>query len=143
MHIESGLEDKVLNMLKNADGKLAHLMGLEYLYFSKKMVSATLPVDERTKQPFGILHGGASVMLAESIASIGAWLNVDEAKFAAVGIEINANHIRSVKSGKVTGTAKPLHTGKRTQVWEVRIQDEKENLVCVSRCTLAVIEVLS
>jgi len=141
MHIESGLEDKVLNMLKNADGKLAHLMGLEYLYFSKKMVSATLPVDERTKQPFGILHGGASVMLAESVASIGGWLNVDETKFAAVGIEINANHIRSVKSGKVTGTAKPLHTGKRTQVWEVRILDEKENLVCVSRCTLAIIEI--
>ena len=98
-----------------------------------------MPVDQRTKQPFGLLHGGASVALAESLASIGGWLNVDDSKFAVVGIEINANHIRAVKSGHVTGTAVPLHRGAKTQVWEIRIADERGRLVCISRCTLAVV----
>src|SRR5437868_5770196 len=99
-----------------------------------------MPVDERTKQPYGLLHGGASVALAETVASVAGLLNVDKEKYATVGVEINANHIRAKYSGKVTGTATPLHRGRMTQVWDVRIVDEEDKLVCVSRCTLAVVE---
>ena len=98
-----------------------------------------MPVDKRTKQAFGLLHGGASVALAESLASVGGWLNCDEKKFAVVGIEINANHIKAKREGIVSGTAKPLHLGSKTQVWEIRISDEEDKLVSISRCTLAVV----
>jgi len=102
-------------------------------------VVATMPVDHRTRQPYGILHGGASVALAETVASIGATMNVDRATSVAVGLEINANHMRPKRDGVVTGTATPIHRGKSTQVWDVRIVDEEGRLVCVSRCTLAVV----
>jgi 1,4-dihydroxy-2-naphthoyl-CoA hydrolase len=99
---------------------------------------ATMPVDRRTHQPFGLLHGGATVALAESLGSSAANCCLDmEAEFA-VGLEINANHLRSVRSGLVTGTARPVHIGRRTQVWETRVEDEAGRLVCVSRLTLAV-----
>lgn len=100
---------------------------------------ATMPVDHRTQQPFGLLHGGASVALAESMGSVGSHLCIDVARYYCVGLEINANHIRAVRSGQVKGVARPLHIGRRTQVWDIRIYDEQERLVCVSRLTLAVL----
>jgi 1,4-dihydroxy-2-naphthoyl-CoA hydrolase len=99
-----------------------------------------MPVDERTRQPYGILHGGASVALAETLGSVAAGLVVDPEKFRAVGQEINANHIRAIASGYVVGTTRPVHIGKRSHVWEIRIVDERERLVCISRITMAVLE---
>ena len=98
-----------------------------------------MPVDDRTRQPFGILHGGASVALAETVASLAACMNVDLEQFMAVGLEINANHLRSKREGVVTGTALPIHVGRSTHVWEVKIVDEQARPICVSRCTLAVV----
>jgi 1,4-dihydroxy-2-naphthoyl-CoA hydrolase len=103
-------------------------------------VRATMPVDARTWQPFGLLHGGASVTLAETLGSVGANCCVDPARFYCVGQEINANHLRAVRSGRVTGTARPIHRGARSQVWEIRIEDDKGRLACISRLTLAVVE---
>ena len=97
-------------------------------------------MDARTRQPFGLLHGGASVSLAETLGSMAANFCVDTTKFYCVGQEINANHIRSARSGRVTGTARPIHLGSRTQVWDIRIEDEAGRLTCVSRLTLSVIE---
>jgi uncharacterized protein (TIGR00369 family) len=97
-----------------------------------------MPVDDRTRQPYGILHGGASVALAETVASVAALANVDREQFVAVGLEINANHVRAKSDGMVTATATPIHIGRTTQVWDVRIVDESDRLVCVSRCTLAI-----
>ncbi len=120
------------NMLEHLDIKMIEV-GPDYL-------KATMPVDHRTKQPMGLLHGGASVVLAESLGSISSTLTVDLAKKRCVGLEINANHIRSVTGGLVTGVAKPLHLGRSTQVWEIKIYDDREKLVCVSRLTMAVID---
>jgi uncharacterized protein (TIGR00369 family) len=102
-------------------------------------VVATMPVDDKTRQPFGLLHGGASVALAETVASLGAVLNIDRTKFAAVGVEINANHLRSKKAGIVRATGVPIHLGRSTQVWSIEIVDEDNQRVCVSRCTLAIV----
>src|SRR5699024_2411368 len=101
-------------------------------------VRATMPVDARTHQPYGLLHGGASVLLAETVGSTAGMLCVGEDE-GCVGVEINANHLRGVRSGTVTGTARPLHVGRRTQVWEIRIEDEAGRLACISRLTLAVV----
>jgi 1,4-dihydroxy-2-naphthoyl-CoA hydrolase len=98
-----------------------------------------MPVDDRTRQPMGLLHGGASVVLAESIGSVGANLCVDRSKFVCVGQEINANHVRSARSGRVSGTARPAHLGGRTQVWAIEIVDEAKELLCISRLTIAVL----
>jgi len=117
---------------------LADAMGIAIVELTATRVIATMPVDHRTKQPFGILHGGASVALAETVASLGATANVDRQEFVAVGLEINANHIRAKSDGVVTATATPIHIGKTTHVWDVRIVDEDERPVCVSRCTLAI-----
>ena len=102
-------------------------------------VVATMPVDRRTHQPFGILHGGASVALAETVASLGAWINVDRDRFHAVGLEINANHMRAKADGIVRATAMPIHRGTTTHVWSIEIRDEEGRMVCVSRCTLAIV----
>ena len=117
---------------------LADTIGIEVIELTATRVVATMPVDQRTKQPFGILHGGASLALAETVASLGATANVDRQEFVAVGLEINANHIRAKSDGLVTATATPIHIGKTTHVWDVRIIDEDERPVCVSRCTLAI-----
>ena len=122
-------------------GTLVDSLGIEILELSRERVSASMRVERRVHQPFGLLHGGASVALAETVASIGAWMNIDASSQAAVGLEINANHLRGVREGLVTGTAVPLHVGRGTQVWEVRITDEADRLVCVSRCTVAVVPV--
>ena len=102
-------------------------------------VRGTMPVDQRTHQPYGLLHGGASVALAETLGSFGSMLCCDPQTERAVGIDINANHVRAVTSGRVTGTARPLHIGRSTHVWEIRIEDEAGKLVCISRLTTAVV----
>ncbi len=99
-----------------------------------------MPVDHRTVQPYGILHGGASVSLAESLGSIAAHLSVDSSKFYCVGMEVNANHLRPATKGRVTGTARPIHRGRSSQVWSIEIHDENEKLVCISRLTMAVVK---
>jgi 1,4-dihydroxy-2-naphthoyl-CoA hydrolase len=120
------------------DKTLLGALGIELTQISKQRVAATMPVDSRTHQPFGLLHGGASVALAETLASVGAQMNVGEGEMV-VGLEINANHLRGVRSGTVTGVATPVHIGRRTQVWSIDIRDENDKPVCLSRCTLAVI----
>lgn len=118
---------------------LLSTLGIEIVEATKERVVATMPVGPRVHQPFGLLHGGASVALAETAASTAAWMNVDQASEIVVGIEINANHLRARQAGTVTATAMPLHVGGRTQVWDVRIVDEEGRVVCASRCTLAVV----
>ncbi len=119
---------------------LAEHLGMEFTVIGDDFLQARMPVDSRTHQPFGLLHGGASVALAETLGSVAATLCVDPEQQFCVGLEINANHIRGVRSGYVTGTAKPLHIGKKTHVWEIRITDEQNELVCVSRITMAVLD---
>ncbi len=121
-------------------GTMGEHLGIEWLAPGDDYLQARMPVDSRTCQPYGLLHGGASVALAETLGSVGAAMIIDHSKYYCVGLEINANHIRSVKQGFVTGTAKPLHIGKTTQVWDIRIHDEREKLICVSRLTVAVIK---
>jgi 1,4-dihydroxy-2-naphthoyl-CoA hydrolase len=119
---------------------LAGALGIELIELSTERVVATMPVDDRTRQPFGILHGGASVALAETLGSTAAGLVVDPDKYRVVGQEINANHVRAVTDGFVIGTTRPLHVGKRSHVWEIRIADEQDRLVCISRITMFVME---
>ena len=119
---------------------VAHL-GIELTEVGDDWLRGTMPVDARTHQPFGILHGGASVALAETLGSMAGNLTVDTDKEMVVGVEINANHLRAVREGVVTGTARALHVGRTTQVWEIRIENEQGKLVCVSRITLAVVPV--
>jgi 1,4-dihydroxy-2-naphthoyl-CoA hydrolase len=114
-------------------------LGIRLTAIGDDWLQGTMPVDHRTHQPFGLLHGGASVVLAETLGSTAALLTLDPAKELAVGLDINANHIRGVRSGQVTGTAKAVHIGRSTQVWEIRIVNEKEALVCLSRITMAVV----
>ncbi|HXG28705.1 MAG TPA: hotdog fold thioesterase [Nevskiales bacterium] len=118
---------------------LVETLGIEIVERDPRRVVATMPVAPPVHQPFGILHGGASVALAETVASMAGWLNVDQAKEMVVGLEINANHLRTKRDGVVTAVATPIHIGRRTQVWDIRIADEDGKPVCVSRCTLAVV----
>lgn len=119
---------------------IVKLIGIEVLEIGDDFIRAKMPVDERTHQPFGILHGGASVVLAETLGSMGANFAVDSSKYYCVGLDINANHISSVRSGWVEGVASPLHIGRSTQVWEIRITDEANKLVCISRLTMSVLK---
>jgi len=114
-------------------------LGIEITEAGKRRVVARMPVGPKVHQPFGLLHGGASVALAETVASTGAWMNVDRERETIVGIEINANHMRGKRDGVVTAVATPVHVGRRTQGWEIRITDEEEKMVCISRCTIAVV----
>lgn len=114
-------------------------IGLKITEIGPDFVRGTLPVDHRTQQPFGRLHGGANVVLAEELGSFGANLCLDPNEAFAVGLDINANHLRGVTSGTVTGTARPLHIGRSTQVWEIRIETETGELACISRLTMAVV----
>jgi 1,4-dihydroxy-2-naphthoyl-CoA hydrolase len=119
---------------------LLKTLGIELVEMRKDRVVARMPVTPRICQPFGLLHGGASVALAETVASTGAWMNIDQERERVVGLEINANHLRGKRDGVVTAVATPVHVGRRTQVWEVRIADENDKPVCISRCTLAVVQ---
>jgi 1,4-dihydroxy-2-naphthoyl-CoA hydrolase len=114
-------------------------LGIHFTEVGDDWIRGTMPVDHRTHQPFGLLHGGASVVLAETLGSSGALLTLDADKEVAVGLDINANHLRGVREGTVTGTARALHLGRSTQVWEIRIENEAGALVCISRLTMAVV----
>lgn len=114
-------------------------LGIEVTEFTRERVVATMPVTPKTHQPFGIMHGGVSVVLAETVASGGSYLFIDRDHQRAVGLEINANHIRSVSEGMVKAVGVPVHVGRTTIIWDIRIYDESEKLVCISRCTIAII----
>jgi 1,4-dihydroxy-2-naphthoyl-CoA hydrolase len=117
-------------------------LGIEYVALEHDHLIAKMPVDHRTKQPFGLLHGGASAVLSETLGSVAAWLTLpDPDKQRCVGVEINANHLKAATSGYVYGRCSPLHVGRRMQVWETRITNENDDLVCVSRLTVMVIDV--
>lgn len=124
---------------KTSSGTLLTALGIQFTNVTEDSLEARMPVDHRTHQPFGILHGGASVALAETLGSVGANLCIDPKEFRCVGLEINANHLASVSSGYVTGVAKPIHLGRSTHVWEIRITSEQGKLVCISRITMAII----
>ncbi len=122
-------------------GTLGERIGIRFSEIGADYLRGTLPVDERTKQPFGLLHGGASVALAESLGSMGANMCVDRARYRCVGQEINANHVRAARAGLVTGTARPLYLGGRSQVWSIELVDESARLVCIARLTVSVLTV--
>jgi 1,4-dihydroxy-2-naphthoyl-CoA hydrolase len=115
-------------------------LGIRFTEIGPDFLRATMPVNEHTHQPFGMLHGGASVTLAETVGSVASLMCVDNEQYRCVGQEVNANHLRGVSSGTVTATARPFHLGARSHVWHIEIRDESERLVCVSRLTMAVIE---
>jgi 1,4-dihydroxy-2-naphthoyl-CoA hydrolase len=117
---------------------IGEYIGIEFTEIGDDYITAKMPVDHRTRQPMGLLHGGASCVLAESLGSVAGSLCVEMGKQYVVGLEINANHIRAVKEGYVYGTARPIHVGRSTQVWEIKIVNESKQLVCISRLTLAV-----
>ena len=141
MYIQPDLEKQVNRFLNMPDKHMGDALDIRFTSFKSEEIIAEMPVSQNTTQPFGLLHGGASVALSETLASVGAWLNIEDDKHTAVGVEINANHLRSVKKGNsVTGIAKPVHKGRKIQVWETKIYDKAEKLVCVSRCTLAIVQ---
>lgn len=126
-----------------ARGTMIENLGIVVTAAGEDWLRATMPVDTRTKQPYGLLHGGASVALAETLGSMAGGLCVDHTREGVVGLEINANHLRAVREGVVTGTARAIHVGRSTQVWEIRIENEVGKPVCISRITLAVVPVQS
>lgn len=127
------------SLTQNGSDCMPGYVGIEFVEYGDNWLKARMPVNERTKQPYGRLHGGASVVLAETVGSVGAAMTVDRSKFATVGMEINANHIRPAKDGFVFATATPESRGRTTQIWSIRIEDEVGKLVCISRITMAVI----
>jgi 1,4-dihydroxy-2-naphthoyl-CoA hydrolase len=133
-------ESFILQMIEARKDTAMETLGIEYGELAPDRVVMTMPVGPKTHQPAGILHGGASVLLAETAASIASAINIDGHKYAAVGLEINANHLRSKSEGIVTAVATPLHKGRKTMVWDVKISDEEQKLICVSRCTVAIID---
>lgn len=136
LKIPSDLKHQLEFFEKNKSPSLVDNLGIEITEITKEKVTGTMPVDSRTIQPFGILHGGASAAFAETLASIGAWFNIDPLETTLCGLEINANHIRPVTEGKVYGVAIPHHVGSSTQVWGIEIRDESKKLVSISRCTM-------
>ncbi|AWW31751.1 esterase [Echinicola strongylocentroti] len=130
-----------LEMLNQfVEGNMLEHLGIRFTKIGEDYLEATMPVDHRTKQPFGLLHGGASVVLAETLGSVGAACCVDPDHYHCVGLDINANHIKAVRSGQVKGCAKPIHLGKNTHVWEIKIVTEEGELACISRITMAVLD---
>lgn len=125
--------------MDNMNMDLMTSLGIEFIKTEKDNVTLTMPVDERTHQSAGFLHGGASVLLAETAASIGGFMNINQETELVFGIEINANHIKSKREGIVTAVATPIHIGKTTMVWNIRITDEENDLISISRCTLGVV----
>ncbi len=114
-------------------------LGMEVLEANPDHMVIRLPISDAVRQPFGLLHGGATVALAETVASLGTWLGIDQDRFVAVGLEINANHLRAVRDGSITATGVPLHRGRTTWVWDIRMQDAEGRLTAISRCTIAVV----
>jgi 1,4-dihydroxy-2-naphthoyl-CoA hydrolase len=136
--IQKGITIQLLNQY--SPNTLSAHLGIEFIEVGDDFISAKMPVDHRTHQPLGLLHGGASVALAETLGSVAAFCCVDQQLQYCVGLEINANHIKGVRSGFVIGTTRPVHVGKRTHVWDIRIVNEAQELVCTSRITMAVID---
>jgi 1,4-dihydroxy-2-naphthoyl-CoA hydrolase len=134
----AGVTVEMLN--QSSRNTLSEQLGIVFTALGEDFVEAKMPVDARTHQPMGLLHGGASVALAETLGSVAAMLCVDSSKQYCVGLDINANHIRGIRSGMVTGTARPIHIGKKTQVWEIRITNDEQDLICLSRITIAVLD---
>ena len=128
--------DQLNQLNKN---NLGEHVGIQFTEIGDNYLKATMPVDHRTTQPYGLLHGGASAALAETLGSVASALVIDTDKNICVGLEINANHVRGVKNGLVTGTVTPIHIGASTHVWEIKIHDEKEKLICINRLTVAVL----
>ena len=120
-------------------GTMSEYLGIEVTEFGENYLKAKMPVDHRTRQPYGQLHGGASCVLAETIGGVASAMVIDHSRFYCVGLEINANHVRSARDGFVTGVASPLHLGSTTHVWDIKISDETGKLICVSRLTMAII----
>lgn len=131
---------KLENLIPLGTVSMSELLGIEWMELGNDFLKAKMPVDQRTQQQLGLLHGGASCVLAETLGSVASFNVIDSSKFFCVGIEINANHIRSVKSGFVTGTVTPLHLGGSTHVWDIKILDENGKLVCISRHTVAIMK---
>jgi 1,4-dihydroxy-2-naphthoyl-CoA hydrolase len=121
-------------------GTMVEHLGIQFTGIGEDFLEATMPVDHRTKQPMGLLHGGANVVLAETLGSVASSLMVDQATQYCVGLEINANHLKAITTGQVRGITKAIHVGKKTQVWETKIYSEKETLSCISRITIAVLD---
>ncbi len=127
-------------MLNNRPSNhIGALLGITFTEVGEDFLCATMPVDERTHQPAGILHGGASVVLAETLGSVAAYMCIDSEKWMAVGVEVNANHLRPVSKGYVKGICKPLHLGHKTHVWEIKMYNERGKMNCVSRLTVAIV----
>jgi 1,4-dihydroxy-2-naphthoyl-CoA hydrolase len=129
----------VADLVPLGKNTMAEHIGIEWTEITEDSLSARMPVDHRTKQPYGLLHGGASVALAETVGSVAAAMVIDNTKFYCVGLEINANHVRSAREGFVTGTARPIHIGATTHVWDIKIYDNRQKIICVSRITVAVL----
>jgi len=125
---------------QNGNNTMTAHLGIVFTEIGDNHLIATMPVDERTKQPMGLLHGGANVVLAETLGSVASSLTIDLNKQICVGLEINANHLKGVKSGIVTGVTTPIHIGKSTQVWEIKITNEQGQLCCISRITMAILD---
>ncbi|HYD20703.1 MAG TPA: hotdog fold thioesterase [Flavipsychrobacter sp.] len=121
-------------------GTLAETLGIKFIHIGDNYLKASMPISNVTKQPYGLLHGGASAALAETIGSVASWLCLDPEKQICVGLEINCNHLKGKKEGNVIATAEPLHIGATTHVWDIKIRDEREKLICVSRLTMAILK---
>ncbi len=132
--------EKIKHIKKHSQNTMIQHLGIEFTEIGDDFVCGKMPVDHRTKQPMGMLHGGASAAFAETLASVASTLQVNLEKQYCVGLDMNANHIRSIKSGWVFGEAKPIHLGKMTQVWQIKIKNEKGEMVCISRITMAVMD---
>ncbi|HEX5026700.1 MAG TPA: hotdog fold thioesterase [Agriterribacter sp.] len=139
-HIWFKKEFSLEKLQKMSAGTMGEHIGITFTEIGDNYLKATMPVDHRTRQPYGLLHGGASVALAETLGSVASSLVLDTNVFICVGLEINANHIRSARKGLVTGIAAPIHLGSSTHVWEIKIFDERERLVCISRLTVAILK---
>lgn len=139
MFVDDDVKKLAEKLFQGSKPNMGDALGIEFQHIGKNRVEATMPVNENTIQPFGLLHGGASVALGETLCSVGAWLNTDTKREMAVGMEINANHTRAVRSGTVTGMARPVHRGAKSQVWQYDIKTETGKLVCTGRCTLAIV----
>jgi 1,4-dihydroxy-2-naphthoyl-CoA hydrolase len=134
--------DKTISLEKIIEfgkGTMADFLGLKWISIGDNFLEMSMPVNEKTKQPYGLLHGGASCVLAETVGSVASALVIDMNKFYCVGLEINANHVRGVREGIVKGRSTPLHLGKTTHVWDIKITDSRDQLICVSRLTVAII----
>lgn len=140
MFIENEIKNRVEAYYASKKTSLMDALGIEFIHIEKAKLVATMPVTENTRQPYGLLHGGASAALAETVASVAGWLNVNPEVNSVVGMELSINHLRPTKEGKVEATGVPLHLGRKTQLWDIRILNEAGKLAAISRCSLAVIE---